>query len=184
MFTTTCEIDITYYPFDQQTCSMNFANWAYRYNQVSLNSTVDKVDTLPYSPNGEWDLTHTETIVSNMVVAPNEMFNGVQFVFHFQRKPLYYVMNVILPAAVMSVLVLLVYWLPPDSGEKVSMAVTLLLSYTVFLLMISENVPRISTSVPLISKFIEAICYGVISTRTSYISFFTVFLKYANRHSV
>ena len=71
-----------------------------------------------------------------------------------QRKALYYIMNMILPSAFLSALVLLVYRLPADAGEKISMGVTLLLSYSVFILMISDSVPSVSTAVPLIGKII------------------------------
>ena len=61
-------------------------------------------------------------------------------------------MNIIIPSGILSVLVILVFLLPPDSGEKMSMGVTLLLSYFVFILMISEDVPNTSKAVPLIGK--------------------------------
>ena len=74
----------------------------------------------------------------------------VYFVLHLKRKALYYIMNIVVPSIVLSVLVLLVLWLPPESGERISMGVTLLLSFTVFLMMVAENVPHTSDAVPLI----------------------------------
>jgi hypothetical protein len=44
------------------------------------------------------------------------------------------------------------FLIPPDSGEKVSMGVTTLLSMTVFLMVVAENMPPNSDSVPLIGK--------------------------------
>ena len=41
-------------------------------------------------------------------------------------------------------LALFVFYLPPDSGEKVSLGITVLLSFSVFLLRISENIPKTS----------------------------------------
>ncbi len=76
----------------------------------------------------------------------------VHFVLHLRRKPLFYVVNFILPSVLLALLVLLVFHLPPESGEKISMAVTLLLSYSVLILMISESVPHSSQGVPIIGK--------------------------------
>jgi hypothetical protein len=59
-------------------------------------------------------------------------------------------MNVVAPSIMLSLLVLMVFRLPPESGEKMSLGVTLLLSYSVFLLMVSDNVPNTSQAVPLI----------------------------------
>ena len=52
----------------------------------------------------------------------------------------------------MSLLALLVFYLPPDSGEKVSLGITVLLSFSVFLLLVAENVPKTSEFVPLLGK--------------------------------
>ena len=46
----------------------------------------------------------------------------------------------------------LVFCLPPESGEKVSLAVTLLLAMTVFLLVVMENIPSTSEVVPQLGK--------------------------------
>ena len=53
----------------------------------------------------------------------------------------------------MSLLALLVFYLPPDSGEKVSLGITVLLSFSVFLLLVAENVPKTSEFVPLLGKY-------------------------------
>ena len=71
---------------------------------------------------------------------------------HVRRRYLYYLVNIMLPCMMMSLLVLVVFHLPPDSGEKVSLGVTVLLAFSVFQLMIAESVPTSSKSIPLIGK--------------------------------
>ena len=34
-FQSSCTIDVTYFPFDQQTCIMKFGSWTFTGNQVS-----------------------------------------------------------------------------------------------------------------------------------------------------
>lgn len=36
IFKSSCEIDVRYFPFDQQTCFMKFGSWSYDGNQVSV----------------------------------------------------------------------------------------------------------------------------------------------------
>jgi len=61
--------------------------------------------------------------------------------------------NVVFPCVIMSALTLLVFCLPPDSGEKVTMGITVLLSFSVFLLRMGEDLPETSEFIPLLSKF-------------------------------
>lgn len=68
------------------------------------------------------------------------------------RKPVYYVLNVILPILVLSLVALLVFWLPAGSGEKVGLAVTVVLSFTVAQDTMGNIVPKTSESLPLLSK--------------------------------
>ena len=85
-----------------------------------------------------------------------------------RRKPLYYVMNIMLPCLMLSLLDLLVFCLPPESGEKVSLGITVLLSFSVFLLVIADNVPQTSETAPLLGKSL---------TRDSCLSLLIMYLK-------
>jgi nicotinic acetylcholine receptor len=60
--------------------------------------------------------------------------------------------NVVFPCVMMSALTLLVFCLPPDSGEKIALGITVLLAFSVFMLAVAENLPETSEFVPLISK--------------------------------
>jgi len=52
----------------------------------------------------------------------------------------------------LSMLMLLVFWLPPESGEKISLQITVLLSFTIFQLVIRSNMPQTSDFVPIMDK--------------------------------
>ncbi|KAL8202932.1 UNVERIFIED_CONTAM: Neuronal acetylcholine receptor subunit alpha-7 [Gekko kuhli] len=67
-----------------------------------------------------------------------------------RRRTLYYGLNLLIPCVLISGLALLVFLLPADSGEKISLGITVLLSLTVFMLLVAEIMPATSDSVPLI----------------------------------
>ena len=46
-----------------------------------------------------------------------------------------------------------VYWMPPASGEKVSLGITVLLAFSVFLIIIMDATPVNSETTPRLSKF-------------------------------
>ena len=93
-----------------------------------------------YKKHGEWEITKTEAMKSDQYFNsdPGIPFPTVKFVLHLQRKPRFYMINVVAPCLLMSILALLVFYLPPDSGEKVSLGITVLLSFSVFLLLIGR----------------------------------------------
>ena len=82
----------------------------------------------------------------------SESYPTIHFRLHLRRKPLYFIMNIVLPSIMLSMLVLLVFLLPAESGEKPSLGVTILLAFAVFILMIAESVPRTSDAVPIIGR--------------------------------
>ena len=69
-----------------------------------------------------------------------------------RRKTLYYMYNIVFPCMMMSTLTVLVFCMPPDSGEKIALGVTVILAFSVFMLAIAEKMPETSESIPLIGE--------------------------------
>ena len=82
-----------------------------------------------------------------------EPFPDVTFHINIRRRSTYYLYNVIFPCVMMSALTLLVFCLPPDSGEKITMGITVLLAFSVFLLRMGEDLPETSEFIPLLSEY-------------------------------
>ena len=81
---------------------------------------------------------------------------GVDIFFNItlRRKTLFYTVNLIIPCVGISCLSVLVFYLPADSGEKVALCISILLSQTMFFLLISEIIPSTSLAVPLLGKYL------------------------------
>ena len=56
IFKSSCEINVEYFPFDEQSCTMKFASWTYDGDQVNLINSANMTDLSNYVANGEWDL--------------------------------------------------------------------------------------------------------------------------------
>ena len=63
-------------------------------------------------------------------------------------------MNLILPTVLISFLCVLVFYLPAEAGEKVTLGISILLSLVVFLLLVSKILPPTSLVLPLIAKYL------------------------------
>merc|ERR1712142_1359483 len=58
------------------------------------------------------------------------------------------------PCVTINVIALLVFYLPSESGEKISLTMSLLLSLSMFQLLLMEMVPATSNSTPILAKYI------------------------------
>jgi hypothetical protein len=81
---------------------------------------------------------------------PDEPYPDLIFYIYIRRRILYYLFNIILPCIWLSILSLVGFWLPPDSGEKITLGITVLLAFSVFMLLIAENIPATSGNLNLI----------------------------------
>ncbi|XP_044133591.1 5-hydroxytryptamine receptor 3A-like [Bufo gargarizans] len=68
-----------------------------------------------------------------------------------KRKPQFYIVNLILPSMLLMVMNIVGFYIPPEKGERTSFKITLLLGYSVFLLIVAEASPPIGT--PLIGSY-------------------------------
>lgn len=81
-------------------------------------------------------------------------FSDITFKLTMRRKTLFYTVNLIIPCVGITFLTVLVFYLPSDSGEKVTLCISILLSLTVFFLLLAEIIPPTSLAVPLLGKYL------------------------------
>ncbi|XP_043065234.1 neuronal acetylcholine receptor subunit alpha-7 [Drosophila ficusphila] len=166
IFKSTCKIDITWFPFDDQHCEMKFGSWTYDGNQLDLVlNSEDGGDLSDFITNGEWYLIAMPGKKNTIVYACcPEPYVDITFTIQIRRRTLYYFFNLIVPCVLISSMALLGFTLPPDSGEKLTLGVTILLSLTVFLNLVAESMPTTSDAVPLIGTYFNCIMFMVASS--------------------
>ncbi|XP_021934951.1 acetylcholine receptor subunit alpha-like 1 isoform X2 [Zootermopsis nevadensis] len=159
-----CEIDVEYFPFDEQTCFMKFGSWTYDGYLVDLrhiaqspdSDTIDVgIDLQDYYLSVEWDIMRVPAVRNEKFYSCcEEPYLDISFNITLRRKTLFYTVNLIIPCVGISFLSVLVFYLPSDSGEKVSLCISILLSLTVFFLLLAEIIPPTSLTVPLLGKYL------------------------------
>ncbi|KRY27533.1 Neuronal acetylcholine receptor subunit alpha-7, partial [Trichinella spiralis] len=149
-----CKIDITWFPFDDQKCTLKFGSWTYSGFQIDLQAGNAVTDT--YVENGEWILMGlpVKRNVFKYECCP-EPYIDVTFTIWVRRRTLYYGFNLIIPCILISTMALLGFSLPPDAGEKLTLGeqnerISVFMSLCVFLVVVSESMPHTSDAVPLI----------------------------------
>nr|XP_041632078.1 acetylcholine receptor subunit alpha-type acr-16 isoform X2 [Drosophila kikkawai] len=166
IFKSTCKIDITWFPFDDQHCEMKFGSWTYDGNQLDLVlNSEDGGDLSDFITNGEWYLLAMPGKKNTIVYACcPEPYVDITFTIQIRRRTLYYFFNLIVPCVLISSMALLGFTLPPDSGEKLTLGVTILLSLTVFLNLVAETLPQVSDAIPLLGTYFNCIMFMVASS--------------------
>ncbi|XP_077580994.1 neuronal acetylcholine receptor subunit alpha-4-like isoform X1 [Stigmatopora nigra] len=155
IYKSSCSIDVTFFPFDQQSCKMKFGSWTYDRAKIDLISMASDVDQMDYWESGEW-------VIMNAVGKYNtkkyecctEIYADITYYFIIRRLPLFYTINLIIPCLLISFLTVLVFYLPSQCGEKITLCISVLLSLTVFLLLITEIIPSTSLVIPLIGEYL------------------------------
>ncbi|OXU23952.1 hypothetical protein TSAR_008607 [Trichomalopsis sarcophagae] len=159
-----CEIDVEYFPFDQQTCFMKFGSWTYDGYTVDLRHLLQAedsneidvgIDLTDYYISVEWDILEVPAKRNEkFYICCEEPYPDIMFYITLRRKTLFYTVNLIIPCVGISFLSVLVFYLPSHSGEKVSLSISILLSLTVFFLLLVEIIPSTSLTVPLLGKYL------------------------------
>nr|CAD2158171.1 unnamed protein product [Meloidogyne enterolobii] len=159
LFKSNCAINVKYYPFDDQECTLKFASWgSHDSREIDIGLTTDQGDLSNYLNSTEFDLLSfkaerrlirfsTDKVASwPMIIATIKM----------RRRPLFYVFNHIIPCVLISSMALLGFCMPPETGEKINMLNTVILSMGVYLQSIIESIPPTSETVPLIGIYYVA----------------------------
>ncbi|XP_053766372.1 acetylcholine receptor subunit epsilon isoform X1 [Desmodus rotundus] len=166
IYRSTCAVEVTYFPFDWQNCSLVFRSQTYNAEEVEFVFAVDDegetiskidIDTEAYTENGEWAIDFCPGVIrrhgGGSADGPGD--TDVIYTLIIRRKPLFYIINIIVPCVLISGLVLLAYFLPAQAGgQKCTVSINVLLAQTVFLFLIAQKTPETSLSVPLLGRYL------------------------------
>ncbi|KAK3739073.1 hypothetical protein RRG08_025162 [Elysia crispata] len=149
---TGCDIDVTYYPFDTQTCSIVVSTWMSTKRDIDIDPQTGNngLSLNRYSSSGTWEL-----LSNSLELLPNDHeLTRIQFTIKLKRLRTYYIVNIILPVLFLSSTASMVFLLPADAGEKIGMGITVLLAYAVYLTIIADNMPQTSRQVSYLAVYL------------------------------
>ncbi|MBN3324873.1 5HT3A protein, partial [Atractosteus spatula] len=167
---TACSLDIYNFPFDIQNCTLTFTSWLHTTADIniSLMRTPEEVmfDKNVFMNQGEWELLYVLSQYIDFSIDGTDHYAEMKFFVVIRRRPLFYTVSLLLPSVFLMLMDIVGFYLPPDSGERVSFKITLLLGYSVFLIIVSDTLPATAIGTPLIDHFVPvvistALCKGV-----------------------
>ncbi|KAL4228814.1 hypothetical protein ACF0H5_011854 [Mactra antiquata] len=160
---TSCPIDISKYPFDTQVCLIRLSKSSWD-NEMDMFAARNYARLIRFNVNKEWNLLRS--VVSKETSIPN--ISELVVILHLQRRPLFYIINIILPMVMISLMNILCFKIPPRSGERISYSVSLLLTFVVLLSTTAETMPRVSDNISYLQIYINCQFWsGCLITTTS-----------------
>ena len=159
-FHSVCDADVTYFPFDTQTCRLGFMSVNYKTFELNFNLTNRKsaVKQIVATENGMWEVVSV-TFIKDDEVYHEHSLSILLLDVEFKRRSLFYMLNIILPINFICLLNLFIFLLPTDSGERIGFAVTMLLSMALFHTLVAERLPE--SSKPSILIFLLLAKFGM-----------------------
>lgn len=151
-FSSMCKINVKYFPFDTQTCKMKFGSWAFDTSKVNLTQHSAPMVTTQYLNSSTWDVSSITAELNTVTYSCCVVgYQDITFSIVLTRRPLYYVFNILAPCIVLISMVLFSFYLPPESGERLGLNITVLLALALFLEFLGASLPKNSDSTPIVS---------------------------------
>ncbi|XP_059019309.1 5-hydroxytryptamine receptor 3E-like isoform X2 [Mustela lutreola] len=175
-----CNLDIFYFPFDQQNCTLTFSSFLYTVENMLLGMEKEVWEIADTSQDiiqthGEWELLGINKSTPKMSLGTS-LYDQIMFYVAIRHRPRLYIINFLLPSGFLIAIDAISFYLPAESGNRAPFKITLLLGYNVFLLMVNDLLPTSGT--PLISVYF-ALCLSLMVVSLLETSFITYLLHLA-----
>ena len=154
--TTRCSLNMKYYPFDSQTCSIVIGSWMMDFTKLRFTSDASKIDMSSYAEHAVWAL---DSVGVRSVNTSDRYFSldktivneDASFDFVLKRRPLYFMMNNIFPCLVLNIVVLLLFGVP--FVPQVNACLTIFMTFSIYSLRVSSDMPTQSQYLPMVTLF-------------------------------
>ena len=155
---TNCEFDLSNFPYDIQKCYFEFSSYSNDINQLNFNYINPKINIDNILKIEEWNINNkpnTEILIKRSEFFKRD-FSNIKFYINLQRRPAFYEFNIIMPTFLTASLIIASMFIPWKSGERISFSVTVMLSVLVFLLLLSDLLPKTDKN-PFLSNILLAL---------------------------
>ena len=171
-----CDVDIRYYPFDKQNCAFYVYIATRGTAEIDITNFTAELSSEYFKQNTEWKILKLRSVRKDYL--------SLAFVYIYlelERRYAFILFTTVYPLVFLSALNVGVFLVPVDSGEKGSIAVTIFLSYGVFITTISDELPHNSLDIAYILIYIFLLLLlSVLAVVYSYVESY-LYSRYANK---
>ncbi|KAL5018978.1 hypothetical protein ScPMuIL_004700 [Solemya velum] len=179
VYKSSCDMDVTTFPFDKQKCKLKFGSWTYTGLKMNLDFWDGKNEIIidDYVRSNQWDLLAGPAIRNEIkYTCCPETFIDLTFSLVLRRKATFYNYILVLPCVLLTSLTLVLFWIPPESPAKMQLGMNVFMAFFVLLLLFEGNLPPAASSVPILGTYY---CLNMILiTLSSFLNVFVVNLSF------
>lgn len=146
-------MDIKYYPFDEQTCTLTYYVSDETIITVELDHSAE-VNLEEFTENSAWAVT---SVTRRRFLKYNTYFVDVEF--NLQRRANFATFTLVMPLLMLAFLNICIFLVPSGSGEKGSFAITIFLAYGIFVTIVSDTLPDNSLQICYFLLFIIVLLF-------------------------
>jgi hypothetical protein len=146
----TCPVDVTFFPFDRQYCSITLTSFTVRSDDVRFLSLKPSLITTYWTENSRW--FYENSSVYNFAIPDGP--SGIKINFTLKRRSEFYTIYIVTPLVFLGGMNNLVFSIPASSGERTSVAIATFLSFAVYMQIVNNNVPQSSSPIAYIYYYL------------------------------
>ncbi|XP_041657763.1 5-hydroxytryptamine receptor 3B [Cheilinus undulatus] len=159
-----CSLEMYAFPFDKQNCSLTFRSWLHSVKEIDLallrSAEAIADDQKEFMNDGEWELLSVPSRYWQIHQDDTD-YAQIQFNVLIRRRPLLYVVGLLIPSIFLMLVDVISFYLPLDSGTRIAFKISILLGYTVFRVNLTDELPSTAVRTPLIGVFF-AVCMALL----------------------
>ncbi|CAJ1063349.1 -hydroxytryptamine receptor 3B [Xyrichtys novacula] len=159
-----CSLEMYAFPFDKQNCSLTFRSWLHSVKEIDLallrSAEAIANDQKEFMNDGEWELLSVPSRYWQIHQDDTD-YAQIQFNVLIRRRPLLYVVGLLIPSIFLMLVDVISFYLPLNSGTRIAFKISILLGYTVFRVNLTDELPSTAVRTPLIGVFF-AVCMAML----------------------
>ncbi|KAH3833923.1 neuronal acetylcholine receptor subunit beta-3-like [Dreissena polymorpha] len=145
---TTCQVDMTHFPYDRQTCALQFGTWGSSGTVKTAFGENGLQKHHNFQDNAEWSLVSLGVDNSSTYQA-----GTVKFHLLIERNSRFITFYMTIPTVMLAFLNVFTFIIPVETGEKSGFSMTIFLSFVVVLIVVNDYMPDNSDNISLYAAY-------------------------------
>ncbi|XP_052814193.1 neuronal acetylcholine receptor subunit beta-3-like [Mya arenaria] len=155
-FTIHCPVDVQYFPYDVQTCTLVITSSVYP--SASVFFTGENADTSQLTGNDEWEITSHSVDSSDYDANATSSFSKVTYTLELTRLTSGALQGALMtPLLLSSFLGISTFLVPSEASGKLLVPLAILVAQALFINLLSEEIPFSGNPSPVIGTYLKAL---------------------------